>query len=181
MCQKIRKIRIIHSNVDNYVDNLWISIKWQKYICFSLVKCSSKNNRPLHQIQPSATIQCIHKLCVPQTQLNSIRQYGALKTYHNTLLLQYVLMWCIWGKLYFLHFYKLYEVNMAMKSKFHVVKFVGLLILRTILSQKDALCTVFRCPLHCFRGNWTQKWLISDHCTICTTIPVVIYSSKQIK
>ena len=29
------------------------------------------------------------------------------------------------------------------------------------LSKKCALCTVFRC-------NWTQKWLISDQCTICT-------------
>ena len=29
------------------------------------------------------------------------------------------------------------------------------------LSVKCALCTVFK-------GNWTQKWLIPDHCTICT-------------
>ena len=112
------------------------------------------------------TIQFI-KLSPVQTQFN-------IKKYHNTTLLQYVLMWCIWGKLYFSHFCNLYEVNIQIKSKFHSVKFVGLLILRTILSQNSQFWGDFR-------GNWTQKWLISDHCTICTTIPMVIYSLKQIK
>ena len=93
------------------------------------------------------TIQFI-KLWPVWTQFSSIRQYIGLKTYHNTLLLQYVLMWCIWGNLYFSHFCNLYEVNMAMKSKFHSVKFVGLLILRTILSQNSQFWGDFR-------GNWT--------------------------
>ena len=70
-------------------------------------------------------------------------------------------MWCIWGNLYFSHFCNLYEVNIQIKSWFHWKICMK-------LSQKCALCTYFMCPLHLFRGNWTQKWLIPDQCTICT-------------
>ena len=116
------------------------------------------------------TIQFI-KLSPVQTQFSSNDRNCHLKRYHNTTLLQYVLMWCIWGKLYFSHFCNLYEVNMAIKFGFHAYIFVGLLILRTILSQNSQFWSDFRC-------NWTQKWLISDHYTICTNITVGIYSSK---
>lgn len=116
------------------------------------------------------TIQFI-KLSPVQTQFS-------IKTYHNTTLLCYVLMWCILCKLYFLHFCnlllqydKVFSVNIPMKSEFYAYIFVGLLILRTILSQNSQFWSDFR-------GNWTQKWLISDHCTICTNIPVGVYSSK---
>ena len=116
------------------------------------------------------TIQFI-KLSPVQTQFSSCDRNCHLKTYNNTTLLQYVLMWCIWGKLYFSHFCNLYGVNIPIKFGFHAYIFVGLLILRTILSQNSQFWSDFR-------GNWTQKWLISDHCTICTNITVGIYSSK---
>ena len=119
------------------------------------------------------TIQFI-KLSPVQTQFSSCDRNCHLKTYNNTTLLQYVLMWCIWGKLYFSHFCNLYEVNIPMKFGFHAYIFVGLLILRTILSQNSQFWGDFRC-------DWTQKWLISDHCTICTNITVGIYSSKRRK
>ena len=90
------------------------------------------------------TIQFI-KLSPVQTQFSSNDRNCHLKRYHNTTLLQYVLMWCIWGKLYFLHFCNLYEVKLPIKSKFHLINCME-------LSKKCALCTDFRC-------NWTQNGL----------------------
>ena len=70
-------------------------------------------------------------------------------------------MWCIWVTciLY------IFATYMRYKRQWNY-DFIWKICIE--LSKKCALCTYFMCPLHLFRGNWTQKWLIPDHCTICT-------------